>query len=45
MLGGQHDPLSVLEAKREDVDPYDAKEQARELAKKYRVHADKCKVA
>jgi type I restriction enzyme R subunit len=27
LLGGQRGPLSVLEAKREDVDPYDAKEQ------------------
>src|ERR1039458_2414485 len=29
LLGGQRGPLCVLEAKREDVDPYDAKEQAR----------------
>jgi len=28
LLGGQRGPLSVLEAKREDLDPYDAKEQA-----------------
>jgi type I restriction enzyme R subunit len=28
LLGGQRGPLCVLEAKREDVDPYDAKEQA-----------------
>jgi len=31
-LGGQRGPLCVLEAKREDVDPYDAKEQARGYA-------------
>src|ERR1019366_1653750 len=29
LLGGQRGPLCVLEAKREDVDPYDAKEQNR----------------
>ena len=29
VLSGQRGPLCVLEAKREDVDPYDAKEQAR----------------
>src|SRR6266705_31006 len=28
LLGGQRGPLSVLEAKREDVDPYAAKEQS-----------------
>ena len=32
VLFGQHGPLCVLEAKREDVDPYDAKEQARGYA-------------
>src|ERR1039457_4462212 len=32
LLGGQRGPLSVLEAKREDVDPYDAKEQGRGYA-------------
>ena len=32
VLGGQRGPLSVLEAKREDEDPYDAKEQARGYA-------------
>src|SRR2546426_1328680 len=32
VLSGQRGPLSVLEAKREDVDPYDAKEQARGYA-------------
>lgn len=32
LLGGQRGPLCVLEAKREDVDPYDAKEQARGYA-------------
>ncbi len=32
VLCGQHGPLCVLEAKREDVDPYDAKEQARGYA-------------
>src|SRR6267378_4491334 len=32
VLSGAHGPLSVLEAKREDVDPYDAKEQARGYA-------------
>jgi predicted type IV restriction endonuclease len=29
VLLGQHGPLAVLEAKAEDKDPYDAKEQAR----------------
>ena len=29
VLGGQRGPLCVLEAKREDVDPYDAKEKTR----------------
>jgi len=29
VLGGERGPLCVLEAKREDHDPYDAKEQAR----------------
>lgn len=29
LLGGLRGPLSVLEAKNEDEDPYDAKEQAR----------------
>src|SRR5947209_2085201 len=29
VLSGQRGPLCVLEAKREDLDPYDAKEQAR----------------
>ena len=32
VLFGQHGPLCVLEAKREDIDPYDAKEQARGYA-------------
>lgn len=32
LLTGQRGPLCVLEAKREDVDPYDAKEQARGYA-------------
>lgn len=32
VLSGQRGPLSVLEAKKEDVDPYDAKEQARGYA-------------
>jgi type I site-specific restriction endonuclease len=32
LLGGQRGLLSVLEAKRKDVDPYDAKEQARGYA-------------
>ena len=32
VLGGQHGPLCVLEAKRPDLDPYDAKEQARGYA-------------
>jgi len=32
VLGGKHGPLCVLEAKREDLDPYDAKEQARGYA-------------
>jgi type I restriction enzyme R subunit len=32
LLGGQRGPLCVLEAKREDVDPYDAKEQAKGYA-------------
>nr|MCU0772690.1 DEAD/DEAH box helicase family protein [Verrucomicrobiota bacterium] len=32
VLSGPHGPLSVLEAKREDQDPYDAKEQARGYA-------------
>ena len=32
VLSGQHGPLCVLEAKREDLDPYDAKEQARGYA-------------
>ncbi len=32
VLGGKHGPLCVVEAKREDVDPYDAKEQARGYA-------------
>ena len=31
-LGGKRGPLCVLEAKREDVDPYEAKEQARGYA-------------
>ena len=29
VLGGQRGPLGVLEGKREDVDPYDAKEKTR----------------
>ena len=32
VLMGAHGPLCVLEAKREDLDPYDAKEQARAYA-------------
>src|ERR1017187_2412413 len=32
LLGGYRGPLCVLEAKREDVDPYDAKDQARGYA-------------
>jgi type I restriction enzyme R subunit len=32
LLGGQRGPLCVLEAKREDIDPYDAKEQAKGYA-------------
>src|SRR3989442_779932 len=32
VLSGQRGPLCVLEAKREDIDPYDAKEQARGYA-------------
>jgi type I restriction enzyme R subunit len=32
LLGGPRGPLCVLEAKREDLDPYDAKEQARGYA-------------
>lgn len=32
ILIGKHGPLCVLEAKREDLDPYDAKEQARGYA-------------
>ena len=32
VLGGPLGPLCVLEAKREDLDPYDAKEQARGYA-------------
>jgi len=32
LLCGQRSPLCVLEAKREDVDPYEAKEQARGYA-------------
>src|SRR2546422_2983194 len=32
VLSGQRGPLCVVEAKREDLDPYDAKEQARGYA-------------
>src|SRR5258707_1336472 len=32
VLSGQRGPLCVLEAKRDDLDPYDAKEQARGYA-------------
>lgn len=32
VFSGQHGPLCVLEAKRLDLDPYDAKEQARGYA-------------
>lgn len=32
VLGGSHGPICVLEGKREDRDPYDAKEQARGYA-------------
>ena len=34
LLGGHRGPLSVLEAKNEDEDPYDAKEQAQGYAGK-----------
>jgi len=36
VLGGQHGPLSVLEAKREELDPYDAKDQAHDAASGFR---------
>jgi len=36
VLTGKHGPLCVLEAKREDLDPYDAKEQARGYAENLR---------
>jgi type I restriction enzyme R subunit len=36
VLLGAHGPLCVLEAKREDLDPYDAKEQARGYAENLR---------
>ena len=36
ILLGNHGPLCVLEAKREDLDPYDAKEQARGYAENLR---------
>src|ERR1039458_9154488 len=36
LLCGQRGPLCVLEAKREDLDPYDAKEQARGYAENVR---------
>lgn len=36
MLSGNHGPFCVLEAKREDRDPYDAKEQARGYAENLR---------
>lgn len=36
VLFGQHGPLCVLEAKRHDVDPYEAKEQARGYAENLR---------
>lgn len=36
VLSGQRGPLCVLEAKREDLDPYDAKEQARGYAENLR---------
>ena len=36
VLSGPHGPLCVLEAKREDADPYDAKEQARCYAENLR---------
>jgi len=32
VLSAPHGPLCILEAKREDLDPYDAKEQARTYA-------------
>lgn len=32
VLSGQHGPLCVTEAKREELDPYDAKDQARGYA-------------
>lgn len=37
LLFGQYGPLAVLEAKREDEDPYDAKEQARRYAETSKV--------
>ncbi len=36
VLLGTHGPLCVLEAKRADADPYDAKEQARGYAENWR---------
>lgn len=36
VLSGERGPLCVLEAKREDLDPYDAKEQARGYAENMR---------
>ena len=36
LLSGKHGPLCVLEAKRPDLDPYDAKEQARGYAENLR---------
>ena len=36
VLGGRQGPVCVLEAKREDLDPYDAKEQARGYAENLR---------
>src|SRR5512138_800769 len=36
VLLGPHGPLCVLEAKKEDVDPYEAKEQARGYAENLR---------
>jgi type I restriction enzyme, R subunit len=37
VLFGTHGPICVLEAKREDADPYDAKEQARGYAENIKV--------
>jgi type I site-specific restriction endonuclease len=39
VLSGEGGPLCVLEAKRPDLDPYDAKEQARGYAENLRARA------